>query len=198
MLLKQFSMKLNKNLALLLFLSLYSCKTYKKTLIIEQSNNKKNILVKFTDYSNNAVISFPVSFRIKNNTSKDRFLYTHTFNYSNSLNGFVGSIYRTDNDTIVKTKFGQGYLLKKGQIENYLHYTYHIMDTQNQLNIDKLKSLENNKSRNKEGKFEFSNLDEFKKLFPNFLKNEANKDQLSISLGKQNGKYEYLTLNVQY
>ena len=192
-----FMMRINL-MVLVLFLCTTSCKVYEKEVYIEQTINKRTVSINFKDFQYDAIVSIPVSFKIKNNTSEDRTYSNYYFNYSDGFNGSLGLLYKLENDLISKIKIGTKYELNKGDVFEYLYLSRHKINVKNQIYLKKLKRLEKDKSRNKEGKFELTNLDEFKKLFPNFLKNHANKDQLKISLGKQNGKYEYLTLDVKY
>ena len=188
----------NKLKFLLLLFVINSCKTYEKKLTIKQTNNARPISVYFKESLNETVISIPISFIVKNNTSEDKAFFNYSFAYSQTLKGSLGILYKNEKDTMYRVKFGKRNDLEKGKVYRYIYYSRHMMNSKNRIYEKKLKKLASTKERNREGKFVIDNIRKFQIMFPNYLSEQASQDKFELGLGKQNGKYEYLTLDVKY
>ena len=187
-----------KLLYLVLFLSLGSCKTYKEHIEILQNNNDRAISIKFKDFRYPAYVSIPISFKIKNRTSKDRYFWRYSLKYGSSSGGVIGILYKLKDDSLSVVNIDKFNYLNQGSETEYVFYSWHRMNSENPIYKEKLKTLIQNNNRNSKGTYTVKNLVEFKMLFPDFLKNVANSDELKFTLDPINGNKEYLTLDVKY
>ena len=114
------------------------------------------------------------------------------------MGGFIGLLYKIEGNSLIEVDIDKFNYLKKGSETKYIFYSRHKINIENPIYKEKLKVLSQKKNKNSNGTYTIKNLVEFKMLFPDFLKNVANSDELKFTLDPVNGNKEYLTLDVKY
>ena len=188
----------SKSFIILIVLFVCSCRTYKQDLKIKQTSTAEPIIIRYSGEPSYAITQFPVEFEIINETFKERYFWSYNLIYGGEEMGFSGTIFLIDKKIRQKIGAGSKVVLEKGSTYKFLLYSAHLIDSRNEENNNRLKNLMVNESKNSKNEYYIKDKSKFETYFPNYLKNQAENDNLEFTLDKQSNRIEYLNLNIKY
>ncbi len=186
----------------ILFFFTISCDNNNQDIIIKQSNIQQNIIIQSSVKNKTDIVSirFPKKLTLKNSSNSNFNFKTIDYKYSDSLSNWANRnirLYRFENDSLIKTSNFKSKKIEAKQNSDYIFYTMHIINSDENIQRQFDSYVEKMLLENKDT-LHIGTVKEFKKEHKELFEQLTKGDSISIQFLDGKALGEKITIPVKW